>query len=116
VYNTSPPVPIIEEVQEDLSEADSTKLQLVVSEELLSLSPLQEDALRYFTRSTHRRSRSSANEDDRMHQIVRAMIAFYAPDHACSSTDESSFPAKEVNNIKIPKSYIDAIRDPSYVQ
>jgi hypothetical protein len=44
------------------------------------------------------------------------MIAFYAPNHACSSTDESAFPAKDVNNIKIPKSYLDAIRDPSYAQ
>jgi hypothetical protein len=112
----SPPVPTVEEVQEDSSEADGTKLQLVVSEELLSLSPLQQDAPRYSTRSKHKRSLLSANEDEKMHKIVRAMIAFYAPDHACSSTDESAFPAKEVNNIKIPKSYLDAIHDPSYTQ
>jgi hypothetical protein len=110
------PVLTIEEVQEDSSEADSTKLQPVVTEEVLSLSLLQQDAPRYITRSKRKRSLSSADEDEQMHKIFRAMIAFYARDHPCSSTDESGFPVKEVNNIKIPKSYLDAIRDPSYAQ
>jgi hypothetical protein len=44
------------------------------------------------------------------------MIAFYASDYVCSSIDESAFLAKEVNNIKIPKSYLDVICDPSYIQ
>jgi hypothetical protein len=44
------------------------------------------------------------------------MIAVYAPEHIHSSTEESAFPAKEVSNIKIPKSYLDTIRDPAYAQ
>jgi hypothetical protein len=42
------------------------------------------------------------------------MIAVYAPEHVHSSTEESAFPAKEVSNIKIPKSYFDAICDLSH--
>jgi hypothetical protein len=42
------------------------------------------------------------------------MIAVYAPEYVYSSTYESAFPAKEVSIIKIPKSYLDAIRDPSH--
>jgi hypothetical protein len=44
------------------------------------------------------------------------MIAVYASKHIHSSIKESAFPAKEVSNIKIPKSYLDAIRDSSYAQ
>jgi hypothetical protein len=44
------------------------------------------------------------------------MIVVYAPEHIHSSTKESAFPAKEVSNIKIPKSYLDAIRDPLHAQ
>jgi hypothetical protein len=58
------PVATGEEVQEDASEADSTELQPVVSEDPLSLSPLQRDAPRYFTRSKGKRSISSADEDE----------------------------------------------------
>jgi hypothetical protein len=41
------------------------------------------------------------------------MIAVYAPEHVHSSTEESAISAKEVSNIKIPKSYFDAMCDPS---
>jgi hypothetical protein len=68
------------------------------------------------TRSKRKRSISSADEDERIHKIIRAMIAVYAPEHIQSSTKELAFPAKEVSNIKIPKSYRNAIRDPSYAQ
>jgi hypothetical protein len=71
---------------------------------------------RYFTTSHHKRSISLADEDERIHKIITAMIAVYAPEHVHSSTEESAFPAKEVSNIKIPKSYIDSIRDPLHAQ
>jgi hypothetical protein len=51
-----------------------------------------------------------------MHKIVRGMIAFYAPEDACRSTDEAAFLTNEVSNIKIPKTYLDANRDSSHAQ
>jgi hypothetical protein len=59
---------------------------------------------------------SSADEDEEIHKIIRAMIAVYTPEHIHSSTEESVFPATEVSNIKIPKPYLDAIRDPLHAQ
>jgi hypothetical protein len=44
------------------------------------------------------------------------MIAVYAPEYVYSSTKESEFPSKELCNIKIPKSYLDTIRNPFYAQ
>jgi hypothetical protein len=44
------------------------------------------------------------------------MITFYTPEYAYSATDESAFHAIQSSNIKIPKSYLDAIRDPSHIQ
>jgi hypothetical protein len=44
------------------------------------------------------------------------MIIVYAPEHIHSSTEELAFPPKDVSNIKIPKSYLEAIHDPLYVQ
>jgi hypothetical protein len=44
------------------------------------------------------------------------MIVVYAPQHIYSSTEESAFLAKEVSNIKIPKSYLDAIHNFAYAQ
>jgi hypothetical protein len=110
------PVPIVEEVQQDFSGEDGAKPQVAISEQPPSSLPLQEDAPQYFTRSKRKRSISSADEDNRMHKIVRAMIAFYAPEDACRSTDESAFPTNEVSNIKIPKTYLDAIHDSSHAQ
>jgi hypothetical protein len=88
VLSPSLPVLIVEEEQ-DFSGDDGAKPQAAISEQPPSLLPLQQDAPRYFTRSKRKRSISSVDEDDRMHKIVRAMIAFYAPEHACRSTDES---------------------------
>jgi hypothetical protein len=51
-----------------------------------------------------------------MHKIVRAIITFYALEDACRSTDELAFPTNKVSNIKISKTYFDAIHDPSYTQ
>jgi hypothetical protein len=62
------------------------------------------------------RSISSTDEDKQIHKIIGAMIAVYAPDHVGSFTPESSFSAKEVSNIKIPKLYLDAIFDSAYAQ
>jgi hypothetical protein len=58
----------------------------------------------------------STDENEQIHKIIRAIIAIYAPEHIHNSTEESAFPANEVSNIKIPKSYLDAIRDPAYAQ
>jgi hypothetical protein len=112
----SPPVLIIEKAQEDFSELENLKPKEAISEQLPSLSLQQEDAPGYFTRSKHKRSISSTDEDERIHKVIRAMITVYAPEHIHSSTEESAFLAKEVSNIKIPKSYLDAIRNPANAQ
>jgi hypothetical protein len=111
-----PPVPIIKKPEDDFSELDNQKPEKAVSEQLESLSPPQEDAPQYFTRSKRKRSISSEDDNKEIYKIIRAMIAVYAPDYAHSSTEESVFPTTEVSNIKIPKSYLDAMRDSLYPQ
>jgi hypothetical protein len=44
------------------------------------------------------------------------MIAVYAPKHDHSSSKKLAFPATEVSNIKIPKLYLDSLRESLHAQ
>jgi Reverse transcriptase (RNA-dependent DNA polymerase)/gag-polypeptide of LTR copia-type len=86
----------------------------------------QPEAPRYFTRSKRKRSETSAKETERLQKIVKAMMA--QVDLTMSDEDinelgistedieilEQAFPATEINGIKIPQTYKEAINDPQY--
>jgi hypothetical protein len=86
----------------------------------------QSEALQYFTQSKHKRSEASAEETERLHKIVKAIIAQVNSimldediNKLRMSTEdieflEQAFPAIEINNIKIPQIYKKAINNPQY--
>jgi hypothetical protein len=58
------PIRMVEEVKEEFSDVDGPTPQEVLDEQLPSLLPIQQEAPRYFTRSKHQISISSADDDN----------------------------------------------------
>lgn len=73
-------------------------------------------APRYFTRSKRKRSDSTADDDNQIHKIARAMIAAYIYEENSDLTNETALSAIEDGIIKIPKSYFDAVNDSNHAQ
>ncbi|KAI1006420.1 hypothetical protein K3495_g1801 [Podosphaera aphanis] len=88
-----------------------------VSEQIISHS-------RYFTRSKRKRE-DADNENERLHKAIKAMLAQIAlnddeddivEDAFCSFSTDLAFPSVEINGIKIPHTYKEAINDPQYAK
>ena len=86
----------------------------------------QSETLQYFIQSKYKRSEASVEETERLYKIVKAIIAQVDSimldedinELGMSTEDieflEQAFPATEINSIKIPQMYKEAIDDPQY--
>ena len=75
----------------------------------------KQELLRYFTRAEKRkRTDSSAAETEQYSKVVKAMLAQMELSTKDLEILERAFPATEINGVKIPQTYQQAINDPTY--
>ncbi|POS85401.1 hypothetical protein EPUL_001840 [Erysiphe pulchra] len=69
---------------------------------------------RYFTRSKRKVSYLPEEDNERLHKIVKAMMAIYLNDCVENTSDDTAINALEAKSIKVPNSYLDVICDSEY--
>jgi hypothetical protein len=75
----------------------------------------RQELLRYFTKAEKpKRTDSSAAETEQYSKVVKAMLAQMELSTEDLEILERAFPATEINGVKIPQTYQQAIKDPTY--
>jgi hypothetical protein len=117
-FTPPPNVPIFDDDNEEQIESPSAPQSPAQTDESApteSLTPTNPDLPRYFTRAEKRkRSDSSSADTDQYSKIVRALIAQGELNIEDLETLELAYPAEEIQGIRIPQTYKQAIEDPTY--
>jgi hypothetical protein len=115
-------VPIQEETTDTTSRHHTPTVEDAIDEPESAVSPAdnippreRQELLKYFTRAEKRkRTDSSAAETEQYSKVVKAMLAQMELSTEDLEILERAFPATEINGVKIPQTYQQAINDPTY--
>jgi hypothetical protein len=115
-------VPVQEEMTDTTSRHHAPTVEDAIDEPESAVSPAdnippreRQELLKYFTRAEKRkRTDSSAAETEQYSKVVKAMLAQMELSTEDLEILERAFPATEINGVKIPQTYQQAINDPTY--
>ncbi|POS87946.1 hypothetical protein EPUL_001331 [Erysiphe pulchra] len=71
---------------------------------------------RFFISSKRKRSYLPEEDDERVHKMVKAMMAIYLNECVKNTSDDTAINALGAKSIKVPNSYLDAISDSEYAK